>query len=280
MKPDRATPSVAAAPVPALGAADFLADACPGVAEPPCECRFKALERSFSFGEQALTRKLFDDTEAEAACASAPAFAGLKAEALARAQKPEATGAIAQALANNPSDAHAVFAEGYQKLFAGDLKASHELLSKSVQLGRGAAANTMLGILALREDDTKTAKAAFESAIAKSAEEVDAMFNLGTLEMGQGIYNRPRALFLKVLKLRPDHLDARFALATLTFRAGVFPEARRHQALLEASAPTGDDRVLKLRELMQMSAPAASSSKNADPVELRVRKGATAGARK
>jgi hypothetical protein len=64
-------------------------------------------------------------------------------------------------------------------------------------------------------------------------------------------------------------------LATLTFRAGVLAEAGRHQALLEASAPTGDERVLKLRELMQNSAPVASASKNADPVELRMRKSAT-----
>jgi tetratricopeptide (TPR) repeat protein len=222
-----------------------------------------------------VIQELFHGAQADASCTAASEFLGFKAEVLARAQKPEAAAALAEALAKSPDDAHAVFAAGYQKLFAGDLKASKELLTKAEQLGRGGAANAMLGILALRQDDAKTAKAAFESAIAKDPEEVDAMYNLAALEMARGVYNRPRTLFLKILKLRPDHLDARFMLATLTFRAGVLAEAGRHQALLEASAPTGDERVLKLRELMQNSAPVASASKNADPVELRMRKSAT-----
>jgi tetratricopeptide (TPR) repeat protein len=217
------------------------------------------LKRSFPLADPKLTATLLLSSEHGASCAESSSFAGPRAEALARTVDPKAPAEIAATLGKLPGDAHALFADAYQKLLSGNAEQVPVLLDKAEKAGRGAAVHTLRGVWQLQQRKREAAKKSFEQAIALDAEEVDAMYNLAVLEAEQDGYNKPRALFLKVLKLRPDHLDARFALASLTHRAGASAEANRHQALLEAAAPTGDSRVLALRELMKAASPVASS---------------------
>ena len=253
-------------------AQELLNEACPGVAPVSCDCRLKALDRSFALADSSLNAELLAGVQSDAGCASTPGLLGFKAEALARIGSSDARAAIAAALASKADDAHALFAQAYQTALsgeAGEPSATAGLLDQAERAGRGAAVDTLRGIWQLRSRLTEPAKASFERAIAADPSEVDAIYNLAALEATRGVYNRPRGLFLKVLKLRPDHLDARFALASLTFKVGATSEANRHATLLEASAPTGDARVIRLRELMKTPRPAAASSAGA-PVEVRI----------
>jgi len=254
-------------------AQDVLDATCAGVASPDCACRLKALERSFSLADSKLNAALLLKAETEETCTKSPAFAGLKAEALARTSSPSATEFIAATLAHAPTDAHALFADAYQHLLSGNRDKIEALLGKAEQAGRGAAVHTLRGVWQIQQRQREAAKASFAQAIALDSDDVDAMYNLAVLEAEGGGYNKPRSLFLKVLKLRPDHLDARFALASLTHKAGATPEAKRQQALLEALAPTGDARVIQLRALMTSAsdAPSASPFPGAPP-EFHVRK--------
>jgi tetratricopeptide (TPR) repeat protein len=238
---------------------------------PNCECRLKALDRAFSLASSTLSSELQMGAVADPSCSGVPAFFAARAEALARSESPEADAAVAEAETRAPKDGHTALAAGYRKLAAGDTKTAVELFDRAAQNGRGAAALTLKGIVALRGKDTKVAKTAFERAISESPEEIDAMYNLAAILMAEGLYNKPRALLLKVLRVRPDHWDARFALGSLTFRAGALPEAKRHLSLLEAGAPTGDDRVLQLRALLNVAAPEPSTAPRNEPLELRVR---------
>jgi tetratricopeptide (TPR) repeat protein len=237
-----------------------LSESCPAGVTISCDCRLKALDRSFALADSSLNAELLAGAQSDARCASLPGFLGFKAEALARIGSADAKEAIVKALANNADDAHALFAQAYQSVLAGEPGATAGLLDQAERAGRGAPVDTLRGVWQLRSRQTEPAKASFERAIAADPNEVDALYNLAALEATRGLYNRPRGLFLKVLKLRPEHLDARFALASLTFKAGATSEANRHATLLEASAPTGDTRVLRLRELMKAPRPAPASS--------------------
>jgi tetratricopeptide (TPR) repeat protein len=207
-----------------------------------------------------LNAELLAGAQSDSRCAGTPGFRGFKAEALARIGSADAKVAIAEALRDKADDPHALFAQAYQAVLSGDAGSIAGLLDQAERAGRGAAIDTLRGVWQLKSRHTEPAKASFERAIAADPSEVDALYNLAAIEATRGVYNRPRGLLLKVLKLRPDHLDARFALASLTFRAGATSEANRHATLLEATAPTGDARVIRLRELMKAPRPAASSS--------------------
>ncbi|HKY39875.1 MAG TPA: hypothetical protein VJN18_28260 [Polyangiaceae bacterium] len=216
--------------------------------------------------------ELLAGAQSDSACAGTPGFLGFKAEALARIGSSDAKAAITEALASKADDAHALYAQAHQSVLSGEPAATAGLLDQAERAGRGAAVETLRGVGQLRLRQTEPARASFEHAIAADPSEVDALYNLAAIEAARGVYNRPRGLFLKVLKLRPDHLDARYGLASLTFKAGATPEANRHAALLEALAPTGDPRVMKLRELMKTPRPAASSPAMGAPVEVRAKR--------
>jgi tetratricopeptide (TPR) repeat protein len=266
-----------AATLPVLGktlsASDLLTSACANAVAPDCECRLKALDRSFSLASTSLSTELLNGAAADPSCPGSPAFVAMRAEALARAESPEADAAVSEAAARAPNDGHTALAAGYRKLAMGDTRAAVELIDRAAKDGRGAAAQTLKGIVALMTKDTKAAKAAFEEAVSESSEEIEGMYHLAVILAAEGVYNKPRALLLKLLKLRPDHLDARFALGMLTARAGAVPEAKRHLSLLEAAAPTGDERVLQLRASLSAggAVPAASGTRPSESLELRVR---------
>lgn len=261
-----------AAPVlpPRKTAQDLLSEACPGVASIGCVCRLKALDRSFALADSSLNAELLAGAQSDAGCTATPGFRGFKAEALARIGSSDAKAAIGEALRDKADDAHALFAQAYQTVLSGEASSIPGLLDQAERAGRGAAVDTLRGVWQLKSRQTEPAKASFERAMAADPSEVDALYNLAAIEATRGVYNRPRGLLLKVLKLRPDHLDARFALASLAFKAGATSEASRHASLLEAAAPTGDPRVIRLRELMKAPRPAASSSAMGAPVEVRV----------
>lgn len=253
-------------------AKDLLEAACPGTTAPSCECRGKALARGFTLADPKLIAAMLLATAQDASCAESPGFAGLTAEALARTSDPKAPAAIASALSKAPGDAHALFAEAYHTLLSGNRDSVPQQLAKAEQAGRGAAVHTLRGVWQLEQRKPSTAKESFERALTLDADDVDALYNLAVLEVAQNGYNKPRARLLKVLKLRPDHLDARFALASLTHKAGASAEANRQQGLLEALAPTGDARVLSLRELMKAPSPAASAPPASNAPEFHMKK--------
>jgi tetratricopeptide (TPR) repeat protein len=253
-------------------AKELLEGACPGATAPSCECRGQALERGFSLADPKLIAAMLLAAGQDASCAESPGFAGITAEALARTSDPKAPAAIASALSKAPGDAHALFAEAYQTLLSGNRDSVPAQLTKAEQAGRGAAVHALRGIWQLEQRKPNAAKESFERALTLDAEDVDALYNLAVLEVAQNGYNKPRARLLKVLKLRPDHLDARFALASLTHQAGASAEANRQQGLLEALAPTGDARVLSLRELMKAPSPAASARPSSNAPEFHMQK--------
>jgi tetratricopeptide (TPR) repeat protein len=253
-------------------ATDVLEAACPGTTAPSCECRSKALVRGFALADPKLIAALLRAAEQGASCGESPGFAGLTAEALARTSDPTAPPAIASAVSKAPGDAHALFADAYHTLLSGNRDRVPALLAKAEQAGRGAAVHTLRGVWQLEQRKPNSAKESFERALTLDAEDVDALYNLAVLEVAQNGYNKPRARLLKVLKLRPDHLDARFALASLTHKAGASAEANRQQGLLEALAPTGDARVLSLRELMKAPSPGASARPASNAPEFHMKR--------
>jgi tetratricopeptide (TPR) repeat protein len=90
--------------------------------------------------------------------------------------------------------------------------------SAGVPLPPAAAALNAAGVQALAEGDLEAADAHFSVALEYSPRFVEALVNLGLVELARGNFTRARTLFERARRLNPDVAQPHHALATLAER--------------------------------------------------------------
>jgi tetratricopeptide (TPR) repeat protein len=219
-----------------------------------CPCRQAAALAALNAD---LHREAAAALATEDACAKEPKTLGMLAEATARSGKSdEATtqaNAVLQKTANEPFAAYALAFAQWAK---GDVTSATQNATLAATNGRGAAARLLLGLIAFRENDLTRAKQEFQQMLSEDVNDVDALYNLALIAQRQDRYREAREGYLKVLGVAPTHLDARYNLAVLTQSVGATNEAQHHAKKLEQAAGPNDERVVKLKQLLQRPAQA------------------------
>lgn len=228
-----------------------------GAEQGSCSCRRAAIEKAFAFALSSVAKEVLEGAAPD--CARELAALGLRAELLARRGEGAAARQEADALLlEQPRNAHAIFATALVLFSEGSTQTSRSLAQRARELGRGAPASMLLGLLALRGDRLDEAAAHLDEAIERDPNDVEANFNRAVLLDRQGKYNLARERYLKVLTIRPGHADSRYALARLTHAAGAFDEARHHLRRLTEIAPD-DERIFALSERLRGEGPSGST---------------------
>jgi tetratricopeptide (TPR) repeat protein len=205
--------------------------------------------------EAALKRAVYADAasvllHAAPGCRERTPAPGMLAEALAGGGEASAARtAAALALAKDPNDPHALYAEALLALRDADSLLARRLLERAVAAGRGGRARVDLGALLFKGGDLAGARRLFDAALREDPSDVAALFDLALVDQAENRYHFAREGYLKVLRLEPRQLDARYNLAVLTNAAGARAEAEHHVAEFEKAAPRGDTRVAALRRL-------------------------------
>jgi tetratricopeptide (TPR) repeat protein len=225
---------------------------------PTCPCRQAAALAALNAD---MHQQAVSTLTAQDACANEPKTLGMLAEAAARSgQSDEAitqANAVLQKTANEPFAAYALAFAQWAKSDAASAQQNATLAATN---GRGSAANLLLGLIAFRANDLATAKREFEKMLAEDPNDVDALYNLALIAQQQDRYREAREGYLKVLGVAPTHLDARYNLAVLTQSIGATNEAQHHATKLEQAAGPNDERVTKLKQLLQRPAPSPSTA--------------------
>jgi tetratricopeptide (TPR) repeat protein len=157
-------------------------------------------------------------SRAPASC-SAPAFNGVRAEALAALERGDEASKVASA----------VLQAEPQNRFA----------------------RRALAIAAIQAHDFVASDAALSKLIEEDAKDVDSIFYLALSQRRRDHYNGAREGFLRVLRLNAQHIDARYNLVTLTAAAGAAQEAEHDYQELEQIAPVGDPRLIAARTALR-----------------------------
>lgn len=241
-----------------------LTGLCPDRSDCPCleRAALGAFERGRAQAALALLR------EASSEC-RAGALMGVEAEALARVGRvSESERQAAAVLARDANDRYAVQARGLVAYGAGQFAEARRAARNALELGRGAAAHLLLGLVEYQTKNFEAARQELEKSLALSPESADARFNLGVLAQRSNRYREARESYLKALSLDPEYLDARYNLVLLTDAHAARAEAEHHYEKLKASAGPDDPRVARLASRFQASA----RSSGAAPIELRLAK--------
>lgn len=219
---------------------------------PTCPCRQAAALAALNadLHQQAAAALANED-----ACAKEPKTLGMLAEATARSGKSDE--AITQAnavLGTTANEPFAAYALAFAQWAKGDALSAQKNAALAAQNGRGSAADLLLGLIAFRANELGTAKLEFEKMLSADPNDVDALYNLALIAQRQDRYREAREGYLKVLGIAPTHLDARYNLAVLTQSIGATNEAQHHAQKLEQAAGPNDERVVKLKQLLQRPA--------------------------
>ncbi len=241
-------------------ARDLMQVVCKG-GENPCVCRRDVIKKAFALALQSAAREALDGAPAD--CVPELESSGLRAEVLARVGDLKAARQEAEALLlQQPKNPHATFATALVLLARGETQRSRSVAQRAAELGRGAPAHMLLGVLALRDDQLREAERHLNEALVQDEDDVEALFNRAVLFERQRQYNGAREGYLKVLALRPTHADSRYALARLTHAAGAFDEARHHLRKLEEIAPH-DERIAGIAAKLQGERPSSAVHRTA-----------------
>jgi tetratricopeptide (TPR) repeat protein len=265
------TPSAAAgAQLPEPGLLDAAAtqveaaSAAPGVAartscaDSDCACRRRQALESLEAGAAEATQWLASfEMEAQGACADG--LLGVRAEALARANRCAEARAVAIPLANRGLG-EADYALAMCAYRAGDRDLARSSARAAIAHGRAALGHLVLGMIALEASEQDVAEAELTQAVQLAPKLADAHYNLGVLLHRTGRYNRARAAYLAALGAEPRYRDARHQLVLLTAQAGALLEARHHLEKLREVLSPGDERLegaeARVRELSASGAEA------------------------
>jgi tetratricopeptide (TPR) repeat protein len=236
-------------------AAKRVNDACANGTS--CACRQAAALAALNAD---LHQRAFTVLTSDATCENEPKSRGMWAEATARAGKSQEAivfaNVVLQKTANEP---FASYALAFSQWAQGDAATAKENATRAANNGRGSAAHLLLGLIAFRENDLAKAKQEFEQMLKDDPSDVDALYNLALVAHQQNRYRDAREGYLKVLTTAPSHLDARYNLAVLTHGAGATNEAQHHAKKLEQAAGPNDERVTKLKQLLQRPSTAPNS---------------------
>ena len=222
--------SAASAPklLSSAAAPALLKDVC---AEAPDRCTCAAYHGAqlllASFAERALQLV----SRAPASC-TAPAFLGVRAEALAAVERGEEASKVA----------------------AGVLQADPQ----------NRFARRAVAIAAIQNKDWPVADNALTKLVSEDSKDVDSLFYLALSQRKRDHYNGAREGFLHVLRLNAQHVDARYNLVTLTAAAGAAQEAEHDYQELLQIAPVGDSRLIAARAALNRAGNGAA------PAELPV----------
>jgi tetratricopeptide (TPR) repeat protein len=234
---------------------------CDGAAA-SCTCQLATLREALD-AEMTDTARAF---LADARTACNKPLAGEEAEVLVRAGAKEAEAAAQRALAATPSDPYANYAMAQLAWGKGDGASATRFANAAIGAGRGAPAQSLLGLVALAGGETEAARGAFVRALETEPNDAAALYDAALCDQKLNHYNAARSGYLAVLRLNPRHLDARFNLVLLANGAGFHDEAVHHLAELRAIAPPGDARVASLAAVVAAT-PAPSSAPTASAVQ-------------
>jgi tetratricopeptide (TPR) repeat protein len=237
-------------------AAKRVNEACANGSTCPCRQAAALAALNADMHQHALSALTTED-----ACANEPKTLGMLAEASARSGKSDEAinqaNAVLQKTANEP---FASYALAFAQWAKGDAASGQQNATLAAASGRGSAAHLLLGLIAFRANDLGKAKQEFEKMLAEDPNDVDALYNLALIAQRQDRYREAREGYLKVLALGPTHLDARYNLAVLTQSIGATNEAQHHAKKLEQAAGPNDERVTKLKQLLQHPAPSPTTA--------------------
>lgn len=246
-----APPSASAAPTAPrtnLTAGQLLDETCGSTGEPSCDCRQRAIVSAFDRRAPAAALDLVR-TSPEA-CRSG-ALMGLEAEALARnGHGEQALAEARRVLAVDAQNPYASYAIGLANQKLGKPAEALDAARKAVELGRGATAHVLLGLLEYQNKNFDQAEAAFEKALEVDPKSAEAMFNLAVLNQRRNDYHKTREGYLKTLRIDPTHADALYNLAILTRGIGATNEAKHYVEKLSGLVGEADPRVVRLRETL------------------------------
>jgi tetratricopeptide (TPR) repeat protein len=200
---------------------------------------------------------------AEGRCGKEPRFLGLRAEAFVVAGKPDAEPLAAKALAADPKNPNARYAQALIAHRAGRISEALVDVHDAIEDGRGAPAHLLAGFIAYEIGNLGFAKAQFQAIFADDPDNVVAAFNVGLVAQRQNQYGEARESYLKVLRLDPKNKDARFNLAVLAHSIGADDEARHDLERLRATHP-GDPAIDRLAALL--ASPAVDAPPSAPPL--------------
>jgi tetratricopeptide (TPR) repeat protein len=171
-------------------------------------------------------------------CSRPQTFAGIRAEAMARAGRREEAGRIAEAA--SPDDEYAHLAVARLACDADQMTKCRESAQRALSLGRGAEADRLIGRTFLAQGEYQQARDHFRRLLEVAPRDLEAAFTAAVCSDRLGQYHEAREGFLRVLQVDPAHVNARIHLIALTANAGALDEARHHLSKLEALLPPGD----------------------------------------
>jgi tetratricopeptide (TPR) repeat protein len=148
-------------------------------------------------------------------------------------------------------NAHHAFAKALSLQRAGQLEDARSWAAQAIELGRGAPARLLLGVLLATLEDRSGAIQAFERALEEAPTYAEAAYNLAVLHHQAGQYHPARERYLLALRLQPDYGDARYNLGLLTASSGATMESRHHLKKLEDITSAHDERVKSLRAVVE-----------------------------
>jgi len=212
----------------------------------------------FALDQELGTEALGVLDKAASTCPVTPTLRGLKAEALARSNRPiQALAEAASVLRESSRNPHAQYAMAHVHYLMGQWLPARQAAQNAVQFGRGPCAHLLLGLIAYGSDDLVGAKNEFDQVLLVDPNNTSALYNVALVYQRMNLYHDSRELYLKVLRIDSTRLDARYNLAVLAHSIGANQEAEHHLEKLFAAAP-GDERVTRLKALVN-SAPNANS---------------------
>lgn len=177
------------------------------------------------------------------------AYRGMRAEALARSDRPDEAWTVLAA-SSEGTDPFAEYARGYLAYRAGDSAAAKGHLERAIELGRKAPAHLLSALVAFQEGDFDRARRHSEFAVKLDPSDVDAAYNLAVLDQRDDRYHAAREGYLRALRLDPTHQGARYNLTLLTHGAGAGPEARHNLEKFRGLVGNDDPRVHALESLL------------------------------
>jgi tetratricopeptide (TPR) repeat protein len=199
-------------------------------------------------------------------CARPRALDGVRAEALARAERFDEAGRLAEATSiAAPSDANAQLALAQLACHSNQMTKCRESAEKALSLGRGTEADRLIGRTFLAQGEFQRAREHFRRVLEAAPRDLEAAFTAAVCSDRLGQYHDAREGFLRVLQIDPKHVQARVQLIALTANVGALDEARHHQSKLEALLPPNDPLVLTTREWLEKAAETSTPSISAQP---------------